>query len=355
VTHPSARRLFATAGLGLAAVATAFATVSATASAAPAPASPVRHIHVGGGPVSVAVDSGNRTAWVGNGHLIRISEATQRITARIAGTAGAHFVAVDTRRHIVWATDCNVLGCTIIEVSEATNRVLHHIPGPPAASGIAVDPRTGVVWVAARDVGAAPNVLGISEATRKVVHAIRLHTDLHHQLGPITADPRTGTVWASVIPADPSTSREWVSQISEREHRVVHVYPGGNPGATSVITAVDSRRGTAWLVFGALEEPGSTIEVVSIGTHKVLRTILAAPVSPDGLAIDSRTHTVVATDGKYPNKASQNNIVVMTESSGKVTRVIPAGLFPDQVALDPATGNVYVPILFTGVVTQFHL
>jgi len=334
---------------------TAAATAVATASAAPVAASRVRHIRVGGFPVSVAVDSGTRSAWVGNGHLIRISEATQRIAARIQGTAGAHFVAVDSRRHKVWATDCTVLGCTIIEVSVATNRVLHRIPGPPASSGIAVDPRTGLVWVAALDVGTGPNVLAISRATRKIVHAIRLRTDLHHQLGPITVDPRTGTVWASVIPADPSTSRSWVSQISESAHQVVHVYARDDPGTTSVITAVDSRRGTAWLAFGSFREPSGTIEVVSIARRKVLRTILAAPVAPEGLAIDPRTHTVVATVGKYPDVFSQDNIVVMAESSGKVTRVVQVGFYPSQLALDPATGNVYVPIVYKGVVTQFRL
>lgn len=48
-------------------------------------------------------------------------------------------------------------------------------------------------------------------------------------------------------------------------------------------------------------------------------------------------------------------VLVLSESSGKVTRKIRLGFLPAALAVDPATGDAYVPIVFRGVVSEFHL
>ena len=68
-----------------------------------------------------------------------------------------------------------------------------------------------------------------------------------------------------------------------------------------------------------------------------------------------RIRTVIATLGRYPNVRSPDNVAVVSESSGKVQRVIPMGYYPNQLAVDPRSGNVYVPIVFKGIVTEFRL
>jgi DNA-binding beta-propeller fold protein YncE len=348
---PDHRRPMATiaaAVLAGAITSTALGTAAA-ARTATARAIHVRNIAVGGMPDSVAIDSPLRAAWVAATRLVRISERTQRVVARITTHPGVNRVAVDPNRHAVWATAC-LANCAIVEVSEATNRIVHRVAGPAAVSGIAVDPRTGLVWLAARDVLNRPNVLAISEATRRVVRSIRLHIGNDHELGSIAVDPRTGTVWASVIPADPRTSRTYVSEISEAKPRVLAVYPREVVNGEA-ITAVDSARGTAWVTFGSNREPG-TIEVINIAKRKVIKVILGDQAAPGGLAIDSR-HSLVAAAGGVGG-GHQDTALIISESSGKVIKQVPMGLFPAQLAVDPAAGNVYVPIVFRAVVTRFH-
>jgi DNA-binding beta-propeller fold protein YncE len=326
----------------------AAAALAATAATAQATADRigVRKIPVGGSPNQVAIDHRARSAWVAAGRLIRISEATQRVTARITVSPGVRFVAADPVRRMVWASSC-AAACSIVEVSEAKNRVVHRVRGIRQASGIGVDPRRGLVWVADSFAG---GVHAISEATRRVVRTVPLHFDSHHQLGNLAINPSTGTVWVAVIPGDPSTTSCRVSEISESRHGVIHVYPG--TCQTSAITAFDPARGTAWLDFGSFRQ-GGTIEVINIARHTIVRTFSGTMAAPDGLAIDGRTRTVVATGGV--GGGHQDTVLLISESSGQVRKMIPAGLFPALLSLDPATGNVYVPIVFKGDLLQFHI
>jgi len=206
------------------------------------------------------------------------------------------------------------------------------------------------VWVAALSPLNAPEVLAISEAKHRVVRTIALHADSHHQPGSLAVNPSTGTVWVAVIPADPSTTTCSVAEISESTHRVVHVY--GGACQTSAITAFDSSRGTAWLDFGSFRQ-GGRLEVVNIARHKVVRAFPSTMAAPDGLAIDWRTGTVVATGGV--GGGHQDTVLLISESSGKVTSMIPVGVFPSLLALDRATGDVYVPIVLRDVVLQFRI
>jgi len=344
-------------GLVLAGAVPGSAAAARTTGRPLAPEVRLHNIAVGKNAFQVAIDPGTRSAWVAAGHLARVSEVTQRVTARILAGANVQLVAVDPKAKVVWAADC-ALGCTLLEVSEANNRVTHTIAGLPALSGIAVDPARHLVWMAAGHQASAPNVLAVSEVSRTVVRKLRLHVGADHQLGAITIDTRSGTAWASVVPSGPATTRCSVAEIRESTGRIVRGYARnhvGMPGASSVVTAIDPRRGIAWLAFGAPRAPSGTVEIVSIARHAVIRTFRGITLAPPGLAIDPRIRTAIATLGRYPNVRSPDNVAVVSESSGKVQRVIPMGYYPNQLAVDPRSGNVYVPIVFKGIVTEFRL
>jgi len=161
----------------------------------------VRNINVGGASSQVAVDPMTRTAWVAAGHLVRISEATQRVAAKINVDVNVDFVAVDPGRHAVWTT-CSYGLCSLTEVSEKTNKITHQVGGLGTVSGIAVDTRTGVVWVAEVDAAHHNVVLALSETTHRVLSRIRLRFGPGHVVGGITVDPKSGTVWVSGVPCD---------------------------------------------------------------------------------------------------------------------------------------------------------
>lgn len=358
--HPASCRTAPRGYVTVAAVALACSALASAAgpsmAAVRAPASiqfRVRNINVGSGSGQVAVDPKTRTAWVAASNLVRINEVTQRVSAKIKAGGGAGFVAVDPRRHAVWTT-CSAGFCALTEVSERTNKVTHQVSGLGTVSGIAVDPRTGLVWIATVDAAHHNVALAVSETTHRVIGTIRLRFGAGHVVGAITADPGTRTVWVSGVPCSTCSVRDFVAEISEQARRVVHLY--GTPArgiSSSVVTAVDSRRGMAWLASGQIREPSATIQVVSIAKHRIVRTIPTLWVAPEGIAIDSRAKMVVATGGSTPG--TPDSVVLLKESSGAQAAKFSVGFYPSLLTIDSSSGNVYVPIVFKHVVTQFHL
>lgn len=315
----------------LAAVAPATAAGSRERSAGPAFVR-VRNIPVPCNPASAAVDQRRRAVWVSC--VARISERTQRVVARVRDASGV--VAVDPKLGVVWAA--NNLG-NLTEISEATNKVIHHFTGLGLVNGVAVDPRTRTVWITDD-----PFVEEFSEVTHRLLHTIRLNLNRLEQPWDIRVDPVAGMVWASVVPAGPQPTRTWVAQISESKHQLIHTYPYSSGTA---ITAPDPARGIVWMAIGNGTSPG-TIEVIKEATHHVVRTITNVPVSATGMTIDSRAAAVLAS-------GTNNRFLVIGEKTGKVIKTIRMGFFPAHPAVDQATGNVYVPIAFRGIVAQFHL
>jgi DNA-binding beta-propeller fold protein YncE len=295
----------------------------------------VRSIAVGGNPHGVAIDPRTGTAWVAADDLVRIREATQKVTARIRIEAG--FIAVDPRTGTVWVASPTG---TALEVSEATNKVIHRwkIGGLEGLRGVAADPRTGTVWVASDG-----SAVEINEASHRIIRRVSLGLDLGSELPDgIAVDPRTGTVWVTILPDSPAEVPGWLAEISQSAHRVTHKFL---TLSTNSSAAVDSAKGTVWVADG-----DGPVSVIRESAQRVVRTLASVPAFSVGIAIDSRTRTVLIS-----NRTTGNNVLVLSEISGKVTRTIRVGFFPFVPAVDPATGDVYVPIVFRGVVSEFHL
>jgi len=273
-------------------------------------------------PSSLAVDPNKRAVWVNC--VVRISEATQRVTRRFP--FGAQAVAIDPRLSVAWAAD-NLNG-TLIEISEATNKVIHRFRGLTDPRSVAVDPRTHTVWVTS-----FPVVLVFSEVTHRLVHTVRLGLNQFQQPWDLTVDPRAGMVWVAIRPSTGRrTPRTWVAQISEATHRVIRTYPFSARNGIA-ITATDPARGIVWMEVGNFFSP-ATIKVIKESTHHIVRTFRNVPVAPAGLVIDSRARTVLAT-------GLADHFKVLSEQSAKVSRTMRIR-FPSNVAVDENTGNVYV-------------
>ena len=300
----------------------------------------VRYISLppGCGPVSVAVDPRKRAVWVNC--VVRISEATQRVSGRFP--FGAAAVAVDPGLGVAWAAgSLNGTG-TLAEISEATSKVIHRIGCPSPPTAVAVDPRARTVWVIS-DL----SVLAFSEVTHRLLHTVGLGLSVLQQPWDLTVDPRAGTVWVSVRPADDRrATRTFVAEISEARHKVIRTYPYRQADGIA-ITAVDAARGIVWMEVGNDMSP-ATVKVIRESTHRIVRTFTNVPVGPGGMVIDSRTRTVLAT-GRI------NDFKVLSEVSGKVIRSIYMRRLQAGVAVDENTGNVYVVSAPFPVVEQFRL
>lgn len=281
----------------------------------------VRNIDVGGFPSQAAVDPHTGAVWVAaTTQLVRIREATQRVSARVG--IDADLVAVDPTTSTVWAVDTT--SDTMFEVSEATSKVIHRIRNLGFVAAFAVDPRTGVIWVAS-----GGSLLEISEATRKVTHTVPLHVNLRFQgTGQVVVDPKADRVWVVIIPESPSPTHTWIAEFSGSARQVIYKLPYSGDNAT---VAVDSPRGTLWAVFAG------TAEVIRESDHRFLRAFHTGPgASWNAITIDSRARTVLVAD-------SSDDVRLVGESTGKVLRQIRLAPFPTEVAADLTTGNAYVP------------
>ncbi len=250
----------------------------------------------------------------------------------------AQGVAVDPRLGVAWAAD-NGHG-TLTEISEASNKVIHRITGLTDPNTVAVDTRSRTVWVTSD-----PFVKVYSEVTHRLLHTVRLGLNKFEIPWDLTIDPRAEKVWAAVIPSSDHLTRTWVAEISATKYKVIHTYPyvGG-----TAITAADPARGIVWMEVGDSRSP-ATIKVIKESTHHVVRTLTNMAVAPAGLVIDSRTKTVLAT-------GIGNHFQAISETSGKIIRTIRIRA-PSDVAVDQATGNIYVTVYSPGspAVAQFRL
>jgi hypothetical protein len=59
--------------------------------------------------------------------------------------------------------------------------------------------------------------------------------------------------------------------------------------------------------------------------------------------------------GRPVPPGNPDSVVLLKESTGAQFGKITVGFYPNLLTVDPGTGNVYVPIVFKNVVTQFHL
>jgi DNA-binding beta-propeller fold protein YncE len=307
------------------------------------PVTRVRDIRVGGSPHQVAIDASRKAVWVAATHqLVRISETTQRVTARVRFPGS--LIAVDPKTGTVWAID--QARSVMAEVSEATNRVIRTYTGIGQFSatqnrgGISTDARTGSVWVAS-----SSTLYQISEARHRVVRKITLWAHSSHlQATGIAIDPARNLIWVPIGPAPgaPSRTHHWVAEIN------------GATGAAQTraaglgisVVAVDSRHGLVWAWSQA------SVALIDEADGQINR-FLPVPVADNWLAatIDLRRQIVLIADSTY----GKFYILEAGQGSANTVRVIPMGAYPADVKADPATGNVYAPVQHSGVVSQFKL
>ncbi|HEX6931724.1 MAG TPA: hypothetical protein VF162_06260 [Streptosporangiaceae bacterium] len=319
----------------VACLAIAIPTAASAAAAPGRPAAGVRDIAMprGCAPLSVVVDPHRRAAW--SNCVARISEAHQRVVH--AFRFGGMAVAVDSKLGVAWVAD-NGNG-TLTEISERTNHVIHRIDGIPQAVTVAVDPRARTVWVTSD-----PYVKEYSEVTRKLLHTIKLGLNNSQTPWNLTVDPRAGFAWVAIVPAGPHCTRTWVAQISEAKHKVIHTYP--TPFCSTAVTAADPARGTVWMETGGGGTTG-ILKVIKEAAHRVVRTFSHLPLAGNGIAIDSRMARVLAT--------GTDRVYVINEASGKILKSLTMRPFPQQIAVDQGTGNVYVALNATPAVAQFRI
>jgi DNA-binding beta-propeller fold protein YncE len=196
--------------------------------------------------------------------------------------------------------------------------------------GITADPKTGTVWAA--DWG-GNNVPVISERLRKVVATI---STIPSGSGPIgiapvgaAADPVTGTVW---VTAENTCN---VLEIKEATRSIVRAIPVGSqntvcPGEI----AADPVTGTLW-VTGEIST--GVVWEISEKRAAVVAKIRVGHYAND-IAVDSKTGTVWVADDSRARPA----VSVIREASRSVIATIRVAPNPEGIGVDPTSGDVWV-------------
>lgn len=295
----------------------------------------VHQIPVGGHPGAVAVDQKRGIAWAATGtNLIKISEVTQHRIARLP--VDASLVRVDPAAAMVIAVD--TARGNIIEISERTGKTLRTFSENVTIEGIVVDTATHTIWYSA-----GGSVFELNEATGHLLHTVPVASGSPAKItGALAVDSARGLVWVCVDGSGRNPPLALVAEIKESAHRVSKKFGASNDTCTP---AVDTATGKVWVAMA-----GSQVRIIDekTGAVKILSTIAN---NGDGIAIDRHANTVVVTN----NISGASSVVLVNETTEKVTATIKMGFFPISVAVDSVTDNVYVPIAFKGVVSEFHI
>jgi DNA-binding beta-propeller fold protein YncE len=217
----------------------------------------------------------------------------------------------------------------------APQRVIATVRVGDGPAAFAVDPRTGAVYVVNQG---SRTVTVISGRTGKV--AITVPIKEASTLAPceVTVSPVTGEVYVSNCAT--GVSKKPVTVLSGRTNKVIATLPvSGSVNAVSPVT------GDVYLTAYS-SDGSSSVTVLSGRTNKVIATIPHA--SAVNMAVNPRTGEV------YLNTATAAGggaVTVLNGRTNKVAAVItvdkPAadpedGTYPENLAVSPATGQVYV-------------
>jgi YVTN family beta-propeller protein len=266
--------------------------------------------------------------------------AAQSAPAWASGTASVLSIPVGSSPEAVAADPstgtayvANAGSGTVSVISEATSAVTSTIGVGGWPDAIAADPNTGTVFVANES---SDNVSVISEATGTVTRTIAVGSDPDA----IAVDPDTGTVF---VANDDSGS---VSVISEATGTVVATI-GVSTGPDAV--AVNSATGTVFVA----NEAANNLSVISEATYPANDAVtgtIGVGYAPDGVAVDPDTGTIFVVN------ASSGSVSVINEATGATTVTIPdaASGYPWAVAVDPATGMAYVTNADSGTVLAIY-
>ncbi|MDE1882132.1 MAG: hypothetical protein KGI89_16475, partial [Euryarchaeota archaeon] len=139
----------------------------------------------------------------------------------------------------------------------------------------------------------------------------------------LTADPRTGTVFATELEQDS------VAAFSESTYALTsNVQIGVRPA----LGLYDPGAGTIYI--GANEFPQGAVYAISVVTHQVIAHFAIA--QPEAMVLDGSAGLL------FVASSSSSSVSVISDVSNKVVRTIPVGQGPDSLALDTALSEVFV-------------
>ena len=258
-------------------------------------------------------------AHLGASQIVEINIRTGRVVRTVPGLPQVHGVLVVPALHRVYATATGAN--MVVRIDEDTGRVLGRTATGAYPDGLAYDPANGTIWATNESGGSETIIDAATGAPRGTVR-------LGGEVGNVAYDPASGHM---LVDAQSSNQLAVIDPATGSIIRRVRL-----PGCSDDHgLALDS---PARLAFVACDI-NSVLLTVDLNTWRVTGTA-AVGVEPDVLAFDGRAGRLYV--------ASESGSVTVLQLRGRRMHVIHAGYLADDahvVAVDPATGRSYFPVL----------
>jgi DNA-binding beta-propeller fold protein YncE len=258
-------------------------------------------------------------AHLGTSQIVEINVRTGRVVRTIPGLPQVHGVLVVPALHRVYATATGAN--RVVRIDEDTVRILGKTATGAYPDGLAYDPADGTIW-ATNESGGSETIIDAATGARR--GRVRLGGDV----GNVAYDPVSGRMLVA------AQSRNELAVIDPATRTVIRRVP--LPGCSDDHgLALDS---AARLAFVACDI-NSALLTVDMKTWRVTGTAIVG-VEPDVVAFDGRAGRLYV--------ASESGSVTVLQLRGRRLHVIYSSYLADDahvVAVDPATGRSYFPVL----------
>ena len=259
-------------------------------------------------------------AHLGASQMVEINIHTGRVVRMIPGLAQVHGVLVvpALRRVYATATGAN----TVVRIDEGTGRVLGTTATGAYPDGLAYDKANGTIWTTNESAGSETIIDAATGAPRGTVHlggGVAGNVAYDRASGHMLVDAQSSNQLAVIDPATRTVIRRVPLPGCSDDHSLTLDSP-------------------ARLAFIACDI-NDVLLTVDMNTWRVTGTAVAG-VEPDVLAFDPTAGRLYV--------ASESGSVTILQLHGRRMHVIYSNYLADDahvVAVDPATGRSYFPVL----------
>jgi DNA-binding beta-propeller fold protein YncE len=258
-------------------------------------------------------------AHLGASQVVEINIRTGRVVRTIDGLPQVHGVLVVPALHRVYATAAGA--DKVVRINEDTGRILGQTPTGAYPDGLAYDPANHTIWTTNESGGSETIVNAVTGAPQGTVR-------FGGFVGNVAYDPASGHMLVDV------QSHNQLDVIDPNTRAVIRRVP--LPGCSDDHgLALDSPARLAFVVC----DINSVLLTVDMTTWRVTGSA-SVGVEPDVVAFDGHAGRVYV--------ASESGLVTIFQWDGHRLRVIDSVYLGDDahaVAVDPATGRSYFPVL----------